>query len=241
MLTEVALSLLPFRVDLTRLARANIHILNFLYERIVMSSSDSLSWSFDADYLQACNCDYGCPCEFSAPPTPGFCEGTGTWRIKTGRCGNVPLDGLCLAFAAHWPKAIHLGGGTLTAFIDERANQEQRRALENIVLGKLGGLPFEILATTFSTVQETRFVPFEFRLAGRNSGARIGNDVAFDLEPVKNPVTGEPEFVRIEHATGFIFRGAEVVSARELSVSAGTINFQYSDKAGFVTEVHYQN
>ena len=132
-------------------------------------SSAPLSWSFDADYLQACNCDYGCPCEFSAPPTPGFCEGTGTWRIKTGRCGDVPLDGLCLGFAAHWPKAIHLGGGTVTVFVDERANEEQRRALENIALGKLGGLPFEILATTFSAVQETRFIPFEFLLAGRNS------------------------------------------------------------------------
>jgi len=121
------------------------------------------------------------------------------------------------------------------------ANEEQRRALENIALGKLGGLPFEILATTFSAVQETRFVPFEFRLAGRNSAARIGDSVAFDLEPVKNPVSGEPEFVRIEHATGFIFKGAEVVSARDSRVSAGTINFRYSDKAGFVTEVHYQN
>ena len=122
-------------------------------------SSAPLSWVFDADYLQACNCDYGCPCEFSAPPT----------------------------------------------------------------------------------VQDTRFVPFEFRLAGRNSAARIGDSVAFDLEPVKNPVSGEPEFVRIEHATGFIFKGAEVVSARDLRVSVGTINFRYSDKAGFVTEVHYQN
>jgi hypothetical protein len=36
-------------------------------------------------------------------------------------------------------------------------------------------------------------------------------------------------------------RGAEVVSARELSATAGTIKFRYSDKAGFVTEVHYQN
>jgi hypothetical protein len=101
--------------------------------------------------------------------------------------------------------------------------------------------PFEILATTFSAVQETRFIPFEFLLAGRNSAARIGDSVAFDLEPVKNPVSGEPEFVRIEHATGFIFKGAEVVSVRDLRVSAGTINFRYSDKAGFVTEVHYQN
>jgi hypothetical protein len=65
--------------------------------------------------------------------------------------------------------------------------------------------------------------------------------VTFDLEPVKNPVSGEPEFVRIEHATGFVFKGAEVVSARDLRVSSGAINFQYSDKSGFVTEVHYQN
>src|SRR3981081_4131722 len=76
-------------------------------------------WFFDADYLQACNCDYGCPCEFAAPPTTGSCHGVGVWRIERGKCGNVPLDGLCLAFAAHWPKAIHLGGGTLTAFVDE--------------------------------------------------------------------------------------------------------------------------
>ncbi len=193
-----------------------------------MSSPLPTSWVFDADYLQACNCDYGCPCEFAAPPTPGFCEGTGTWLIKTGRCGNISLDGLGLAFAAHWPKAIHLGGGTVNIFIDERANQDQRQALENIAFGKLGGVPFEILATTFSTVQPTQYVPF-------------GGQIAFNLEPVKNPVTGGPEFVRIEHATGFVFKGAEVVSARDLRVSCGDINFQYADKAGFVTEVHYQN
>ena len=206
-----------------------------------MSSSALLSWDFKADYLQACNCDYGCPCEFSAPPTPGFCEGTGVWQIKTGKCGNVSLDGLCLGFAAHWPKAIHLGGGTVTLFIDERANQEQREALENIGFGKLGGLPFEILATTFATVQPTCFVPFEIHLDGRNSTARIGKHISIELEPVKNPVTGDPEFVRIEHATGFIFKGAEVVSARDVQVSSGDINFQYLNKAGFVTEIQYHN
>ncbi|HXM01071.1 MAG TPA: DUF1326 domain-containing protein, partial [Chthoniobacterales bacterium] len=137
--------------------------------------------------------------------------------------------------------AIHLGGGTVTIFIDERANQEQRQALENIAFGKLGGLPFEILATTFTTVQPTCFVPFEVRLDGRNSTAQVGNQILFGLEPVKNPVTGDPEFVRIEHATGFIFKGAEVVSARDIRVSSGNINFQYSNKAGFVTEVHYHN
>jgi len=53
-------------------------------------------WSFDADYLQARNCDYGCPCEFSAPPSQGCCEGLGAWRIKKGE-----YDGLALDASAH--------------------------------------------------------------------------------------------------------------------------------------------
>jgi hypothetical protein len=206
-----------------------------------MSSSTRVPWSFHADYLQACNCDYGCPCEFSAPPTAGFCEGTGTWRIKTGKCGDVALDGLYLAFAAHWPGAIHQGGGTVGILIDERADAKQRSALENIAFGKLGGLPFELLATTFSSAEETRFVPFEFHLDGRNSRSRAGNDISFALEPIKNPVTGDPESVGIEHGTGFIFQNAEAVSARDLRVDFGAIKFECSNKAGFVTEVHYHN
>jgi hypothetical protein len=47
--------------------------------------SAKVKWSFEADYLQACNCDYGCPCEFSAPPTLGYCDGMGAWRIKRGK------------------------------------------------------------------------------------------------------------------------------------------------------------
>jgi hypothetical protein len=72
-------------------------------------SEAKVKWSWEADYLQACNCDYGCPCEFSAPPTRGFCDGTGAWKIISGRYGDISLDGLGIGFAAHWPKAIHEG------------------------------------------------------------------------------------------------------------------------------------
>jgi hypothetical protein len=45
------------------------------------------------------------------------------------------------------------------------------------------------------------------------------------FEPVKNPVIGEPEGIRIEHESGFIFKGIEVVSARECrsSINAGPL------------------
>ena len=191
--------------------------------------------------MQACNCDYGCPCEFSAPPTPGFCEGMGAWSIRRGQYGNVKLDGLGLAFAAHWPKAIHEGNGTVCIFVDEKANPEQRGALLEIVSGKAGGLPFEILATTFSRILEPLFVPMQFKLDGRNSGFKLGEAAVVSLAPIKNPVTNEPESVSVNHGTGFVFQKAECVSAEEARVSVADLKFSWPKKAGFVSLVKYAN
>lgn len=205
-------------------------------------SASKTQWSLEADFLQACSCDYGCPCEFSAPPTRGFCEGTGVWNVVNGHFGDVKLDGLAIGFAAHWPKAIHEGNGTLALFIDERADAQQRKAILTICSGQAGGLPFEILATTFTKVLDPIYAPIRFTLNGRDSSVRIG-DGALDiaLEPIKNPVTGEPESMRLEHSTGFIFQSAEAVSCKECRVNVPDLTFTWPDKAGFVTRVHYSN
>ena len=134
-----------------------------------MSKARKIKWSIEADFLQGCNCDYGCPCEFEAPPTMGYCEGLGAWKITKGRYGNVSLNGLGLGFSAKWPKAIHQGNGTAVIFIDEKAKPEQREALWQIASGQAGGMPFEIIATTFSKVYDPQFVPFKFMIKGKKS------------------------------------------------------------------------
>ncbi|HZS18723.1 MAG TPA: DUF1326 domain-containing protein [Candidatus Udaeobacter sp.] len=198
-------------------------------------------WFFDADYLQACNCDYGCPCEFAAPPTPGYCQGVGVWKINKGKYGDLSLDGTGLAFAAKWPGAIHEGNGTVCLFVDEKASTAQREALLEIGSGKAGGLPFEILATTFSTLLEPQFVPFDIKIDGLQSTARLGDNFRIALEPIKNPVTGNAEQVTVNHGTGFIFKTAECASAREGSVDVDQMKFSYPNKAGFVAQIHYGN
>jgi hypothetical protein len=221
------------------LSSANSHMQPTGHQNKLMNAKTK--WSIEADYLQACNCAYGCPCEFSAPPTLGFCEGLGAWRINQGNHGDIRLDGLGLAFAAHWPKAIHEGGGTVCAFVDEKASPAQRDALVQIVSGSAGGLPFEILAATFSKMLEPRFVPFLFHFNGRNSSVKLGDALRISVVTISNPVTKEPESVRVEHATGFVFKAAECVSAKEMSVSAGELKFSWPDKAGFVAQVKYGN
>jgi hypothetical protein len=206
-----------------------------------MNKQPTVKWTIEADFLQACNCDYGCPCEFSAPPTRGSCEGTGAWKINRGRFGDVVLDGLGFAFAARWPKAIHEGNGTVCLFFDQNADAKQREALLRIASGQEGGLPFEIIVTTFSKILDPQFVPIVFHLDGKNSSVKIGNAVSVAVEPIKNPVTGEPESVRVEHATGFIFKDAECVSAKEFKVSIDGLSFSWPNKAGFVTKIKYAN
>jgi len=76
----------------------------------------------------------------------------GAWRISNGQYGELSLSGLGLGFAARWPKAIHEGNGTVCLFFDEKASAKQREALVQIASGQAGGLPFEIIVTTFSKI-----------------------------------------------------------------------------------------
>ncbi|MDQ2944322.1 MAG: DUF1326 domain-containing protein [Candidatus Dormibacteraeota bacterium] len=83
----------------------------------------------------ACNCDYGCPCNFNALPTNGHCEGGWIWHVKDGRYGNTDLGGLTFSIDADWPKAIHEGNGRSPA---RRSTQKPRRYSEGV---PRGGLP----------------------------------------------------------------------------------------------------
>ena len=206
-----------------------------------MKKEIKTKWNIEADYFQACSCDYGCPCEFEAPPTRGFCQGVGAWRINRGKYGDVDLSGLGFGFSAHWPKAIHEGNGTLQLLLDGKANPKQKEALIKIASGEAGGMPFEIIVQTISKVLDPLSVPIEFKVNGKLSRVKMGDKVTMAFEPIKNPITGDEESVRIEHATGFIFQKAECVSNKVCESTVKELKFSWPDKCGFVTNVSYHN
>lgn len=206
-----------------------------------MKTENQVKWKFTADYYQACNCDYGCPCEFQAPPTQGYCEAFIIWKIQEGQFGDISLNGISFSAVAKWPGAIHEGGGTVCLLIDENANDEQRKAIIKIATGEAGGIPFEIVAPTFEKVLDPQFVAFEFEDNGKHSRVRAGDAISAAFEPIRNAVTNEPESTRIEHGTGFLFKGADAVSTKENKVSAGDIQFSWPNKAAFLTQVNYAN
>ena len=87
------------------------------------------SWKVHAYFLDACNCDWGCPCQFNAKPTHGNCEGVAGYHIITGSYGTkVKLDGLNMALIASWPGPLHEGRGKASYYIDNRADETHNTA-----------------------------------------------------------------------------------------------------------------
>jgi hypothetical protein len=177
------------------------------------------TWQLAGNILIACNCDWGCPCNFNAPPSRGKCEGGWVWGIERGEIDGTAVDGLGIAVFADWPGAIHEGGGEAIALLDERADAAQRAALSRVVRGELGG-PWGIFITTYA-LAEPKTARFDLQLSAYASRATIGDVLHLELQPMRNPVTQaetHPEMVLPE---GLVVKHAQLAASKVFRVKDG--------------------
>ncbi|HEV8361046.1 MAG TPA: DUF1326 domain-containing protein [Candidatus Thermoplasmatota archaeon] len=129
------------------------------------------TWSFEADYFTACNCDWGCPCSFNARPTQGNCVGWGVWRVEQGSFGATKLDGGKFGLYYFFPGLIEQGDGVARTYVDSRLPKEQQRALEAIATGNAGGGIFELFARQLTkTLLPILAVPIHYELDAQGRG-----------------------------------------------------------------------
>jgi hypothetical protein len=75
------------------------------------------------------------------------------------------------------------GNGAVALYFDERANEQQRQALEAIFSGSAGG-PLGVLAPLISTVLGAKTVPITFRIAGKRRSVEIPNIMHMAIYPL---------------------------------------------------------
>jgi hypothetical protein len=178
------------------------------------------SWQLKGTVLIACNCDYGCPCNFNALPSRGSCEGGWTWHVDDGEFDGVRLDDLNFSVYVKWPGAIHHGDGEAVILFDERADDAQRQAIETLVGGDVGG-PWGILAWTWPTVHGPHPAAYDLALEGIRSRLRVGETVELQLEPVTNPVTGAEVTPSALLPQGIITKHADLARSTVFRIADG--------------------
>jgi hypothetical protein len=127
--------------------------------------SEIPKWDVKGDWFDTCKCNIPCPCYFAQSPTYGDCEGILAWHIRDGHYGRVPLAGLNVMALGAFEGNIWAGAkASMGIFIDERADDRQREALQMIFGGRAGGWP-GLFAGMIAEVRGIEYARIEFEVA----------------------------------------------------------------------------
>jgi hypothetical protein len=199
-------------------------------------------WTMQGTEIAHCNCECGCPCQFSRLPTHGRCEAYGFVQIDTGKFGDVPLDGLRWGIVATWPGPIHLGHGTMQIVVDDRADAKQRAAIDAVAHGK-DTEPGKIVWAVFASMTETflptlsKAIDLNIDVENRIASVKVAGVVDGAIEPIRNPVTGQPSRARLTLPNGFEFTDAEFASGTGKAI--GEIKLDFANTHAHLARVHW--
>ncbi|HTO78596.1 MAG TPA: DUF1326 domain-containing protein, partial [Methylocystis sp.] len=118
-----------------------------------------------------------------AEPTQGFCDVVMVFHIDEGKYGEIPLDGLNVAVAAHTPGPMAEGDWILAVYVDDRATDEQTEALRAIFSGEAGG-PMAGWAPLVGTNLGAKKAPIHYTIDGKSRRADIPGVLAMVVDPL---------------------------------------------------------
>jgi hypothetical protein len=167
--------------------------------------ADVPGWHIAGHWFDTCKCSIPCPCTFAQPPTTGDCEGILAWHIRKGNYGDVPLDGLSVMALTAFAGNIWEGNtkASMAIFIDERADELQRDALQMIFGGRVGGWP-AIFANFIGEVRGMEFARIDFHVDDDLASwrAEIPGKLLSSAEALGGPTTPPGKRVQVHNAGG---------------------------------------
>jgi hypothetical protein len=194
--------------------------------------SDVPQWHLAGDWFDVCKCTIPCPCTFAQAPSEGDCDGILAWHIREGTYGEVRLDGLNVVALGSFEGNVWAGETKVTVgiYMDERADEGQREALQTIFGGQAGGWPGEF-ASMIGEVRGIEFAPITFEIADDLAywAAEVPGVATARAEALTGPTTLPGQRVQVHNSPG-----AEVGPGHVATWGTATIN--HADGMGFKWE-----
>ncbi|MEA2316716.1 MAG: hypothetical protein QOD44_905 [Solirubrobacteraceae bacterium] len=199
-----------------------------------------MSWRIRGTYFESCNCDAICPCRrvdgrASGRSTHGVCLGVLSWLIEEGDADGTDLSRLPVALACRYSDDEPGSPWTWALYLDARATDEQRAALEAIYTGRLGGDADRHFPWAFKSNELVAVRPVEIDVdhTRRRQRLRVRDRVSVrirDLHPGDGAVTC---VIPGHHQAG------EELVTDELRVEDGPLAFHYRGVCGYGSRFDY--
>jgi hypothetical protein len=193
------------------------------------------NWFAKGTYYEACNCEAICPCR----KVDGIAKGRATyetcnyalsWEITEGCYNDVVLDGLRVVMVGIWHDGTGNEPWDIIACLDDRANENQHHALEQIFLGKAGGNI--LFARGVAQFRDVRSAHIELDHSTDNMWIKVGDVIKAHVDRMaeyKGDVTcGLPGHENI---------GQESISS--LNVNVDEFQWDFVERCGFTAKFDY--
>jgi hypothetical protein len=199
-----------------------------------------MTWHLRGTYFESCNCDPICPCRridgaAGGRSTHGVCMGVLSWLIVDGRAEKTDLSGLPVALALRYSDDEPGSPWTWILYLDERATEKQRAALEAIFTGGLGGDAFnhfpwvwkesELVAVRHATIEVDHTQQRQWLRVRERVGMRIRGRYP-GAEDVTCVIPGHD-------------RPGEELVADELHVEDGPLHFNFRGRCAYGSSFEY--
>jgi len=167
--------------------------------------SDVPRWQVVGDWFDVCKCAIPCPCTFAQAPSYGDCDGILAWHIREGHYGDVSLDDFNVVTLGTFEGNIWEGEtkATMGIYMDERADEGQRGALQVIFGGQGGGWP-GIFGSMIGEMRGLEFAPITFEIADDLAywAVEVPGRATARAEALTGPTISEGQRVQLHNAPG---------------------------------------
>jgi hypothetical protein len=199
-------------------------------------------WRISGTYLEACNCEAICPCRRiggrqGGRSTYGICLGSLSWQIEEGHVGDVDLAGMRAVLANRYDDDEPGSPWSFVLYVDDRGDEQQQQALEDIFLGRLAGTPQAQFPWVWkpSSLVGVRRVAIDVDHTPGRGWFRAGGQVTVRI---RGPVADQETVTCV--IPGHHRSGREVV-AELLSVEDGPLEFELTGKCGYEATFEYSS
>ncbi len=145
-----------------------------------------MTYKLEGYMLEACSCNAICPCWVGEDPDGGKCHGTIAWHFEKGEINGVDVSGLTYSILLFIPDNALAGNWRVVACIDDKATDEQEKAILGVYSGELGG-PVADMAKLIGEVVAVEKVPIDFEVAEGKGHLRIGKSLDAEISPFEGP------------------------------------------------------
>lgn len=185
------------------------------------ATENEKGWWIKGLIFENCNCQIICQGHISHKQlcTHERCLGHWAIHIDQGQFRGTSLDDLNIVILYDTPQLMIAGGWTEALYIDERASEAQRQAVEQILTGQAGG-PWVVLSRFVTRRLETHHLPIHFEDQG---GKRMWVEGYFDTTIENLQGQDRSRDVLIENLFNQIHGSPQVIASGETSYKDGEI------------------